>query len=384
MEPFFGLNYLRDYTAYTAELQHVLEIKSHTLIAGASYQNGGADTTAKMNQLGTPMSSQQISSDLERFSIYGYDQWRILDQLALTAGITYDHLQYPDNALNAPLNSRSRDADQVSPKAGLIFTPWKHTTIRAQYSQSLGGVFNENSFRLEPTEIAGLNQSFRSLIPESAAGLLAGAHMETYSASIEQEIGSGTFLALAGEVLNSDGDQRIGVFTNTFFLPIVQPNKFSTTRRTLDFSEKSLVFTANQLLGREWSVGARYRISGADLSSDYPDVPNSAIWQVSSPKKSNADALLQQLTLSLNCNLRCGFFGQLRAQWNHQDNSGGLAGDDFWQNDFIVGYRFHQRRAEVHIGVLNFTDQDYHLNPLNLYAELPRHLTFVAGAKFSF
>ena len=387
VEPFFGLNYQRDFAAYTAELQHILEIRAHTFIVGASYQDGSADTTAAMDQVSTPMSAQQISADLNRFSTYAYDQWQLAETLALTAGVTFDHLEYPYNDFNSPLASAARTANQVSPKGGLVFRPWKNTTLRAMYSQSLGGVFNENAFRLEPTEIAGLNQSFTSIIPESAAGLLPGAHMETYGTSLEQRIGENTFLGLSGEIMNSDGDRGVGTFTNTFFLPIVQPNKLSTTDESLSYQEKSLLFTANQLLGTEWSAGAKYRISEADLTTAYPEVPGTAIWQAAFPKTANTSALLQQLALNLNFNLRSGFFGQLRAQWNHQANSGyspELAGDDFWQEDFLVGYRFHQRHAEIHLGVLNLTDQSYNLNPLNLYAELPQHLTFICGAKFSF
>src|SRR5262249_42106678 len=152
---------------------------------------------------------------------------------------------------------------QVSPKAGLIFTPWKRTTLRALYSQSLGGVFNENSFRLEPTQIAGLNQSFRSLIPESAAGLLPGAHLESYAVALDQSFDGGTFLGVAGEILKSDGERTVGVFSNT--LPFAVPNRYGGTRQTLDYEEKSLLFTANQLLGEEWSLGVRYRISDANL-----------------------------------------------------------------------------------------------------------------------
>ena len=143
----------------------------------------------------------------------------------------------------------------------------------------------------------------------------------------------------------------------------------------------------NQLLGQEWSAGARYRISQADLISDYPGVPGTVLWQASDPKRTDVSALLQQVTLSLNYNHRSGFFGQFRSQWIHQDNdgyTGGLAGNDFWQHDLMVGYRFAKRRVELHVGVLNLADQDYRLNPLNLTAELPRTRTFVAGAKFSF
>jgi hypothetical protein len=289
--------------------------------------------------------------------------------------------------LNAPLDNAEVTTDQVSPKAGLIFTPGQRTTVRALYSRSLGGLFNENSFRIEPTQIAGLNQTFRSAIPESAAGLLPGAHIETYAASMDQAFDTGTFLGIAGELLNSHGNRGVGVFTNDFFLPVVLPDQFSTTRQTLDFHEKSLLLTVNQLIGQEWSVGARYRVSEADLTTDFPDVPDTALWQASDPKKVDVSAVLQQLTLSLNYNHRCGFFGQFRSQWTKQTDDGyspALAGDDFWQHDLFAGYRFAKRRFEVHLGALNLTDQDYRLNPLNLYAELPRHRTFVAGAKFNF
>ena len=36
------------------------------------------------------------------------------------------------------------------------------------------------------------------------------------------------------------------------------------------------------------------------------------------------------------------------------------------------------------LGILNLTDQDYHLNPLTVYAELPRERTFVARVNFQF
>jgi hypothetical protein len=387
VEPFFDLQYHRDYEVYTTELQQIFQFNPHTFIFGGNYQNGRVNTDAELDQLGTPESVQKIGSDVERFSTYGYWQWRIIEPLAFTAGVTYDQLRFPNNALNAPLDSTEDTKEQVSPKVGLTYTPGPGTTVRAMYSQSLGGLFNENSFRLEPTEIAGLNQSFRSVMPESVVGLIPGAHIEAYSASVEQSFTNGTFLAVAADWLNSDGTQSEGVFTNSFFIPSVLPGQYTTTPQTFNFQEKNLAFTVNQLLGREWSAGARYRLSEADLSSDYPAVPATALWQATDPKHMDVSAVLQQLTLSLNYNHRSGFFGQFRSQWIHQENdgyTGGLAGDDFWQQDVMLGYRFAKRRIEIHVGVLNLADQDYRLNPLNLTAELPRNRTFVAGAKFSF
>ena len=38
----------------------------------------------------------------------------------------------------------------------------------------------------------------------------------------------------------------------------------------------------------------------------------------------------------------------------------------------------------MQVGVLNFTDQNYQLNPLNLYTELPRQRTFAVNFQFNF
>src|SRR5207245_11701972 len=103
-------------------------------------------------------------------------------------------------------------ADRVSPKAGLIWTPTRDTTLRFGYSRSLGGVSFDQSFRLEPVQIAGFNQAFRSLIPESVAGANSAARFETYGLSLEQKLRSGTYLGLGGEILQSKVDRVLGSY----------------------------------------------------------------------------------------------------------------------------------------------------------------------------
>jgi outer membrane receptor for ferric coprogen and ferric-rhodotorulic acid len=97
--------------------------------------------------------------------------------------------------------------------------------------------------------------------------------------------------------------------------------------------------------------------------------------------------VLQQLSLHAIYNHRYGGFAQFQAQWNLQSNHGyapALPGDDFWQFNAFAGYRFPRRKAELTLGVLNFADRNYRLNPLNLYTELPRERTFVVRFKFNF
>jgi hypothetical protein len=50
----------------------------------------------------------------------------------------------------------------------------------------------------------------------------------------------------------------------------------------------------------------------------------------------------------------------------------------------FAGYRFPRRKAEILVGLLNLTDQNYRLNPLTLYNELPRRRTLMARFQVNF
>jgi hypothetical protein len=237
--------------------------------------------------------------------------------------------------------------------------------------------------RLEPTEIGGFNQAFRSLIPESVTGLVPGAKFETAGAGFDQSLPSGTFFGVEGEWLTSDGSRTIGALTNSTFLNLADSP--SGLRQRLDFREHDLSAYAGQLLGNYFAVSARYRLSDAHLVGQFPSLP-AGLDGLQNFAQNNR-ATLQQLTLAANMNLPCGFFAQWQSDWYHQNNSGytpGLANSDFWQHNFFAGYRFPRRYAEIRLGVLNVFDRDFRLNPLNLYADLPRSRTFTASLRINF
>jgi hypothetical protein len=231
--------------------------------------------------------------------------------------------------------------------------------------------------------VGGLNQAFRSLIPESIAGLLPGASFETASVAFDQSLRAGTFFGVQAEWLTSDGNRAIGVLTNSVFLPIADSP--STTRQDLGFRERNISAYAAQLLGDYFSVGTRYRLSEARLGTSFPRIPSTA--KGLGELEENDRALLHQVSLALNFNHPTGIFATWESSWFHQENFGynpSLAGDDFWQHNFLVGYRFPRRYAELRAGVLNVGNTDYRLNPLNLHAELPRSRTFVTSLRLNF
>ncbi len=392
--PTASLDYRSQLEMYSAELQQIFQMEEHTLVFGARYQTADFDTDSDLGastptqlasltattavSFATSPFSQSAGTDFERISGYGYWSWRVLDPLQLCAGLSYDYLFYPANHRYPPVSSAEDDEHQLSPKAGFTWTPWRDTVTRFAYTRSLGGVSFDQSVRLEPTQVAGFNQAFRSLMPESVVGSVPGAKFETFGLSLQQKFKTGTYLGLEGQLLNSDADRTIGA-VDLIFPPTYVA---SSTRQNLDYQEQNLIFTLNQLFGDGWSLGTRYELTLAQLETVYPNIPDT----VTSANSTKDEALLNQVSVFALYNHRCGFFARAEGNWYSQDNRGNdsaLADNQFWQVNLFAGYRFWRRNVQVQVGVLNLNDQDYRLNPLNLHRELPRERTFFASLQFN-
>jgi Flp pilus assembly protein TadD len=381
---------------YSAELQQIWQQPTHNTIAGVRYQWGGFHMRNLQNPdssgagdnvntlLDTPAADQDFSSDFHRLSLYGYHYWQVADPLLLVGGLSYDFLRLPENFQSTPFGAGQKDVDQFSPKAGLVWTPTRNTTIRAAYTRSLGGASLDQSYRLEPTEVAGLNQAFRSIIPESVTGANAGAQFKTYGLSLEQRFDTRTYLGVSGGLLYSKVSRFVGAYglfeTNfNFAAP-------SGLNQDLNYREATVVMTADQLLGKEWTVGVRYGFTDAHLDNNFVDVPDSAFLEDFTPQ-GKVKSALHQINLHANWNHPSGLFATLEGVWYSQNNTGftpAEPGDDFWQFNALAGYRFPRRRAEAALGVLNIADRDYRLEPLTLYNEMPRTRTLVARLQFNF
>ena len=119
--------------------------------------------------------------------MYAYHDWQILDSLKLSAGVSYDYLHQPAVVNTIPFNRTEKGTAQTSPKAGLIWSPLQNTTFRAAYTRSLSGFIDDSSVRLEPTEMDGFNQAFRSIIPDTVVGDTSGSRLDAVDASLEQK-----------------------------------------------------------------------------------------------------------------------------------------------------------------------------------------------------
>lgn len=380
---------------YSGEVQQIFEQPEHTTIAGARAQYGNFQTQTLQGQTSAPgfflndpnpnAAQQNITSLFRRFSVYGYHQWEVTDWLELIGGVSYDRITFPANFRSAPISSTQTTKDQVSPKAGFIWLPATNTTVRFAFTRSLGGASLDQSFQLEPSQVAGFIQSFRSIIPESVAGDNAGARFEAFGLSLQQKFQTGTYLGLSGQWLDSQVNRLDGAFAfNPPFNLVPYPSGLT---ETLNYREPSLLVTANQLLGNEWSVGTRYQLSQAVYDDNFRGISSTLRFSDFDPHQ-RLEAILNQLSLFVIFTHPCGFFAEGEADWYSQQNSGYQGtdnpGDTFWQINLFAGYRFPRRRAEVSIGLLNVTDRNYQLNPLNLYNELPRSRTLAAEFKLNF
>ena len=392
------LHYHNTFTTYTGELNQIWEQGNNTLIFGARFQSGEFHTSDRLDHAVAPLPRDPFFSDppathdfttsLERESIYVYDTWRPFRNLSLTGGLSYDRLKFPTNYRNPPIVSAEESRDQLSPKVGVIWNPFENLFVRGAYTQSIGGVSFDQSVGLEPNQVAGFNQVFRSIISESVVGSVAAPTYDTAGILIEDRFPTGTYVGLQAVFMQSEVDRVLGTF-DLFLTPppppifLDVPIVASSTPQELRYEEQDLLVTVNQLVGDEWSFGVRYQLANSNLHTTLPEIPTAIVPGADRREK----ATLHQGQLFALYNHRSGFFARLEGYWARQSNVGytpDIPGDDIFQVNAYIGYRFRRNFGDVTLGFLNMTDQDYKLNPLNYYNELPRERTLVARVRLNF
>jgi predicted Zn-dependent protease len=389
VQNFSNLDYSSRLNIYTTELNQLLEWEAHTLILGTRYQFGrftASDTLTPQAGLFAPVDSS-IDERFERLSIYGYHQWELFTGFQFTTGLTYDRLTYPDNFRFSPVTPGTTRREQFSPKVALKWNVNSEITFRAAYARALGGASLDESFTLEPTQIGGFNQAFRSIISESLVGSLAGPRYDVGAAAFELKLKPQTYLTFQAQYLECASDEDIGVIDQ----PVTPagPAAPGTIPEQLRYREPSAAVTFNQLWGDDWAMGLQYRYTESRLAYLYPTI-NTLANQRSLDQAEKAG--LHQVNAYFQFTHPSGFYARAEAQSFFQQNRGGTplafdpapANSDFAQVNLLAGWRFWHRRADASAGILNLGGGDYKLNPLNPYSELPRSRVFFGRMALSF
>jgi len=387
-QPFTNLTYHSEFETYTAELNQIVENELQTLVFGGRIQDGQFTTSNRLDGVNPflsnfypkPPAVTNVTESFRRYSVYGYETLKLPTELLLTAGISYDWMEYPDNFRFVPVSGGTTHRDLLAPKAAMSWTPFEAVTLRGAYAKALGGVSFDESFRLEPTQLAGLNQAFRSIISESIVGSLAGPSYQIGGGGLDIRLPSHSYLTLQGQYQGCDVDQDLGVYYAQGGQGVV--GKFPEELR---YKETSFLASFNQLLGRDWSAGVDYRYTDSQLNWFYPKL--ASIPATHAPLNRTETADLHQVDGFVMFTHPSGFYARAEAQWYLQDNSGytpALPQSDFVQVNLLLGYRFFHRRADVAFGVLNVGGEDYNLNPLNVYNELARSRVFFGRVRLNF
>jgi Flp pilus assembly protein TadD len=387
------LRYHSAFTTYTGEVNQIWETDRNTAVAGARFQAGEFQTRDRLDNppefagsfFTDPAALHDFSSRFDRQSFYLYDTFRPVAGLSVTGGISYDRLHFPTNYRNPPITSDEATRSRVSPKAGIIWNPVGNLVFRGVYARSLGGVSFDRSVSLEPNQVAGFNQLGRSVISESVVGSVAAPKQENAGILVESKFRLGTYVSMEGTLVRSDVDRRLGTFDAVVRNGrIVAPITASSTPQRLEYEEKNLLFTANQLLGDRWSFGARYQVSASELETIFKEVPRAALPGLA---QSQQRATLHQAQLFALYNHPSGFFGRAEVYGASQSNGGyspDAPGDEVVQFNLHAGYRFRRNYGDISVGLLNAGDEDYNLNPLNYYNELPRERSLGLRVRLNF
>ncbi|MSU35244.1 MAG: hypothetical protein EXS36_09035 [Pedosphaera sp.] len=203
---------------WTGEIQQLAQFDRHTLVAGTRIQDGDFMTrdlltgdTRLSPRFGDTTGQgvfhkAAILEDFRRISFYAYETWHLMDQLALTAGLAWKDLRYPANFRNPLLDAGTEHTSRLLPKAALVWSPVNALTIRGMYGQLLGGVSLDESYRLEPVQLAGFSQAFRTVIPESIVGSISAHQLDLGGTAVDVKLPSRTYLGFLGTVTDFDVD----------------------------------------------------------------------------------------------------------------------------------------------------------------------------------
>ena len=397
-------DYSRDYTANSLELQQIQRLGPHTLILGGRIQSNQEEVNTTDAALPGNLAKgtisgfynayfsavpfyfprQEASASNDRFSLYAYDSWRITPEWLIFGGLSADWIRLPRNTIAPPVSEEQKNISQLSPRAGLLWQPRKGAVVAFSYARSLTGQDLDQSLRLDPSQFAGLPSTFRTAFPDSIVGGLSAESIHVYQAESRFQFGRGTHLVLGLQRLESGLNHQIGALTGE----LGGDPTLTQIGEHLTFEEHSMRFSLRQLLGDNFSLGARYQVAQARLEQHYKIDP--AYCDGNGDCKSRYQGVLHNLSLDFMGYHSAGFYGGAVATWRLQtdladtENTGTLPAEDFWQFDIYGGWRSRGRRVECQVALLNLAGQDYRLHPINFFLDPPRARTVALSLRFHF
>ena len=377
---------------YFGDLCHVVQSEQHTLLVGGRIHSGQVGAVDRLDALTgdlarryaiTLQGDRAVQADLDRASCYIYETWRPVERLSLTAGLAWDEMQYPANFRRPPLLEGQQRVSRWLPKAALVWeaAPW--WVIRGAYARSQGGISLDESFRLEPVQLAGFSQAFRTLIPESLVGSLSAPAHEIVGLAMDFRLPQRTYLGARIDALRSSAHEGASVFVFGDGFELGE-GEMQPATQSFDFHEYAATVSVDKLLGDQWSVGMTGRRVNSRLRAGLD--PGDAIgWR----EQFHQTAALTAATLRATWNSPRGWFAGAELSQIWQD----FTAVDYLliprqgdvrpiQLDVQLGWRFPRNRGEITVGIQNMTASAERLAVLSGQAEYPDERVFFARLRF--
>lgn len=271
----------------------------------------------------------------------------------------------------------------------MIWNAATNVTVRYAFTQSLAGASLDQSVRLEPAQVSGFNQAYRSLIPENLEAANSAAGMNTMDLALERKFGSRTYGSLSGQWLKSSVARERGAFG--FDPSVAFLAQISSVSETLRYDERSLHLFVNRIVDDQWALGLGYRYTHTRLQERLLGVPegltdNTTSLGVFQPQRT-WDADLHEGSFQCIFNHPSGVFS--RTEWvallqQTEHSLDGPSDSYHWQQNITLGWRFPRHRAEISASVLNLWNQAYHLQPISPIRALPAERLLVLSARLRF
>ena len=168
--------------------------------------------------------------------------------------------------------------------------------------------------------------------------------------------------------------------------PGLTPGQLSVEEidQSIDYEEFSFATRFDQLLNTTTSIGASFSWQYAEIDED---LRNDLNITSTSPYLDDTNAHLYIGSVYARYQNPNGWFATTDLQYWYQENNSiesEIDNESAPNLNLSIGYRLQKQKGEVRISILNLTDEEYELNPLNNYRLPPQERTFVIETRFSF
>lgn len=355
------------------EVQHRQTFQNYRLVGGVRLQDG--DWATDFELTGSP--DQRVEEPFDRKEAYLYNYFELNDTLTLVAGANATRFSYPANTFTLPPAPARKTVDRLLPKVGVYWDATPNTTFRAAYLESLGGLALEDGYRLEPTQVAGFLQGYRTLLAEDIDGTHPALEFEIIGIGLTHSDDSNFFLDIELNSRQSTSDRGLGHLRNIPPLTAAPWNSFTR------FEEKTAAIQLGKIVGKSTTLSLEYGYNDSTVDSVIPTL--AAQVKRDGELNSFGGRILHRspsgFFTSLDVIQYCQTLGETSFRDGLLVDASSQSGIDHLQANLEAGWRSQSGSLRLAAGVKNLFDDNTEIDPLTWTLPLyPERVFYLDGS----